>query len=61
MEKVITIIAEIAVAALVLAGLIVLTTTLMDPDTTNGIYQTMSDIIDGVFGQVKEAVGLTNG
>ena len=59
MEKVITIIAEIAVAALVLAGLIVLTTWLMDPDSVNGIYQAMSNIISGVMDKVKDAVGLT--
>ena len=58
MEKVITIIAEVAVAALVLAGLIILTSFLMDANTDVGIYKAMMNIINGVMDDVKTAIGL---
>lgn len=62
MEKVITIIAEIAVAALVLAGVVLLTTTLMDADggTTAVIYNSMQSVINTIFEKVKAIIeGMT--
>jgi len=62
MEKVITIIAEVAVAALVLAGVVLLTTTLMDSNGGNGavIYNSMQSVVSTIFNKVTNIIeGMT--
>lgn len=62
MEKMITIFAEVAVATIILFGLVSLASNIMEEPTADDaggvIYTGLNDVINSIFDSAKEAAGI---